>query len=106
MTDPGRVVTQAVAFINVVEAREPWPQAAHLIVADGDVTPDITQRAFEGARWVEGLSAEATVQLKENAPPGSYDLVVQVFRGTNTDPHRVNVDDRIAMKAFRIEITD
>ncbi|MDZ7799237.1 MAG: hypothetical protein U5K81_00405 [Trueperaceae bacterium] len=106
LIDPEHTVQSAVPFLNVVETQEPWPQAAHLIVSDGHAEPEIFQRVHDHEALSEGIGTDATLELKEDAPAGTYDLVVQVFVGTNTDPHRVNVNDRIALKAFRIEITD
>lgn len=106
LDDPGGNVREAVAFLNVVEAREPWPQAAHRIVAEGEVTPEIFQVAFGRDVWTEGLTAEATLELRDDAPPGSYDVVIQVFDAANTDPHRVDPDARISITSFRVDIEE
>lgn len=106
LDDPGGNVREAVAFLNVVEAREPWPQVAHRIVAHGEVTPEIFQVAFGRDVWTEGLTAEATLELREDAPPGRYDVVIQVFAGANTDPHRVDPDARLSLRSFRVNIEE
>lgn len=106
MVDPDRTVGRAVAFLNVVEAREPWPQAGHLIVAEGEITPEIFQTVYDRSAWIEGIEAEATLKLRDDAPAGSYHVVFQIFAGTNTDPHDVDPAARLALQSFPIEITD
>lgn len=106
MEDPDHTVRYAVAFLNVVEAQEPWPQAGHLIADSGSTDPEIFQKVHDHEALTSELSTTATFELKNDAPPGTYDLVVQVFLGTNTNPHQVDLDDRIALKSFRVEIVD
>jgi PKD repeat protein len=110
MNDPEHTVRYAVPFLNVVEAHEPWPQAAQDIIASGGADPDIFKKVYDHDALTGGISTTATFQLRNDAPPGSYDLVIQVFVGTNTNPNTVgtkpDTNPRIALKAFRVEIVD
>lgn len=110
LNDPEHTVRYAVPFLNVVEAQEPWPQAAQDILASGSSDPQIFQEVHDHETLTNGISTTATFQLKNDAPTGSYDLVVQVFVGTNTNPNTVgtkpDTNPRIALEAFRVEIVD
>jgi hypothetical protein len=98
---------RAVAFLNVVKAspEENYPQAAHLIFADASETPSLFRLPLDAEAWREGRRVQLSFALKPDAPPGKYFLVVQLFRGRNTDPNRVRVRDRLALvlHAFTVE---
>lgn len=98
---------RAVAFLNVVKAspEENYPQAAHLIFADAAETPSLFRRVLSGEAWRAGQRTQLSFALKPDAPPGTYFLVVQLFRGRNTDPNRVRPEGRLALvlHAFTVE---
>ena len=105
LTDAEVNFTEAVVFLNVVENAPPYPQAAHRIFASASETPKVFQTVYSADSLREGISTSLSFGLKDNAKPGSYSLVIQVFAGANTDPHGVKPDTRVAMRSFAFEIT-
>jgi hypothetical protein len=106
LIDPENVITEAVLFLNVVEIDEAkkYPQAAHLIFADASSPNDITKKVYTGDELRVGLATTVTFVIKDNAKPANYSLALQLFNGTNTDPNRVKVEERIDMKNFKFTI--
>lgn len=97
--------TEAVVFLNVVENAPPYPQAAHKIFANANEVPKIFQIVYSVDALREGVSTSLDFSLKDNAKPGNYSLVIQVFAGANTDPHSVTPETRVALRGFGFEIT-
>jgi PKD repeat protein len=102
--DPDHTLRHAVPFINVVEAQPPYPQAAGAIASSAVAEPDIFQTVYERDALEAGLTTTVTFELRQDAPKGDYDVVIQLFAGTNTNSYRVDVDDRFAMQAFPVRI--
>lgn len=102
----GEPSAMAVAFLNIVErdAARGYPQAAHRLLAGAETERQIFRVPLPGDVWQAGLNTVLRARLRADAPPGEYALVVQLFRGTNTDPHRVRVGDRLGLKAFNVTI--
>jgi hypothetical protein len=107
LNDPELQVDGGVLFLNIVEVDpdRSWPQAMHRLFSSGSESNTIFQRFLDGDTLREGLSTSYTFTFRQNAPLGNYALVVQLFRGRNTNPNRVRVEDRIALRAvsFRVE---
>lgn len=107
LEDPELAVEGGVLFLNIVEnnAERNWPQAMHRLFAAGSESNGIFQRYFTGDELRAGLQTTLSFTLRQDAPQLRYALVVQLFRGRNTNPHRVRERDRIALRAvgFRIE---
>lgn len=103
---PAPAAFEGVLFLNVVE-RDParnWPQAAHRIFAAAAESPQVF-RVVQGAQALaEGLSTTLEFRLRANAPPGPYALVIQLYRGRQTNPNRVRVEDRVLLKGFDFEV--
>jgi hypothetical protein len=106
LVDPENKIKEGVLFLNVVEIDEAkkYPQAAHLIFADASSPNDITKKVYTGDELRAGLATTVTFVLKDNAKPATYSLALQLFNGTNTDPHRVRVEDRIDLRNFKFAI--
>ena len=104
MDDPEFTVRRAVAFLNVVEAEPPYAQAVSTIASSGSAQPEIFNVVHEHAALEAGITTTVTFQLRPDAPPGDYSVVIQLFAGTNTDPNNVNVNDRFALRAFPLTI--
>lgn len=100
------VVTLAVAFLNVVErdAARRFPQAAHKLFYSAESQEPLFQIAKPGEVWQRGVETVVRARLRADAPPGEYALVIQLFRGSNTNPHRVRVEDRVGLQAFNVTI--
>jgi len=100
------VVPIAVAFLNVVErdTARGYPQAAHRLFRSAESQNQVFQVAKPGEVWQRGVETAVRVRLRPDAPPGDYALVIQLFRGSNTDPHRVRVEDRLGIQAFNFSI--
>lgn len=96
---------QAVVFLNVVENQPNYPQAAHKIFASAAEEPPVFQVVQSAESLLTGVATNLSFQLKDNATVGKYSLVIQVFQGSNTDPHRVNGEERVAIQGFNFEIT-
>lgn len=106
LIDPENLIKEAVLFLNVVEidAAKTFPQAAHLIFADASSPNDITKKVFTGDELKAGLSTTVTFVIKDNAKPAKYSLALQLFKGQNTNPNRVKLEDRIDIKNFPFTI--
>jgi len=97
---------QAVVFLNVVEDKPNYPQAAHKIFASASEEPPIFQTVLSAESLIAGVGTTLSFQLKDNATAGNYSLVIQIFQGANTDPHRVKPEERVAIRGFGFEITE
>lgn len=84
----------AVAFLNIVEAESgDYDQAAHEIIAHASPRPMIFRTPRPGRLYAgDGLTTTLTFRIKEDAGSGRYFLALQLFAGTNTNPHRVDTE--------------
>ncbi len=98
----------AVIFLNVVEidAAQKYPQAAHKIFASAsaDNEYDIFKKVFTKEDLLAGLATNINFVFKDDADPLKYALVIQIFEGKNTNPHRLRGKHRIAFKAHSFTI--
>ena len=107
LNDPEATVSEGVLFLNIVErdAARNWPQAAHLIFASAQERESVFRVPFSGETLRAGLKTSLEFKLRDRAKPGDYALVIQLYRGNETDPGRVRVADRIAMQSFDFSVT-
>jgi hypothetical protein len=106
LNDPDLQVEGGVLFLNIVE-RDPernWPQAMHRLFSAGSESNPIFQTYLDGEVLRAGLETSFSFTLRHDAPRTGYALVVQLFRGRNTNPNRVRVENRIALKSVSFEI--
>lgn len=99
---------QGVLFLNVVE-RDPAgknPQAAHKIFATAKETPSVFRNVYTAAELREGLKTTLAFELRDSAKAGDYTLVVQLYKGDETNPNRVKYENRLALKGFNFSITN
>ena len=108
LDDPEAVVAEAVLYLNVIRLHDGggYSQAAHRIFASAQAEPDIFQQVLSGEALRAGIRTTVGFQLQRRARPGRYALVLQLFSGRNTDPHRVRVEDRIGFKLFRFRLVE
>ena len=112
LVDPPETVDVGVLFLNVVENDDAGrhPQAMHLVFAsadelhEGDGQVDRFLHPLDGETLRAGVEARVRVQLRSRAPLGSYSIVFQLFEGEETNPHRVRVENRVAMWSHRFEV--
>ena len=117
--DGPRYPRQAVAFLNVVKEKEKEKvdengnkekevvQVAHELFRQANPRPMIFRAPRPAAHYVNGLTTTLRFRISNNAADGEYFLVLQLFPGTNTNPHRVDKDQRIGgVGVRRFEITD
>ena len=99
-------LADGVIFLNVVErdAARKWPQAAHRIFAAASEDPPVFRRVYDGAALQSGLNTTLRFRLRERAPLGDYALVVQLYRGDETNPNAVRPEDRVLMRGFDFAI--
>lgn len=104
--DPERSLSEAVVFLNVVEHDEAkrYPQASYRLFSSAEEETKTLQRVLSGDALREGVSIRLNYQLRDNVKPATYSVVIQVFNGTNVNPNRVSVKQRLAMKAFKFVI--
>lgn len=106
--DGAALPDEAVLFLNVVipDPERGWPQMAHRLFATAELAGDgdMFGEVLDAAALREGRSAVLHVRFKEHAPPGDYEVVLQLFRGPNTNPHRVRVEDRVAIRSFPFRV--
>ncbi|MEX2542434.1 MAG: hypothetical protein WD314_11525 [Trueperaceae bacterium] len=108
LDDPGLRFDRGVLFLNIVEnSRERnYPQAAHRVFSGASEEPAIFRRVFDASELSEGLETVLRFQTRGRAPPGEYVLVVQLFGGDQTDPHRVRAEDKLGHASFPFRIVD
>lgn len=111
LVDPMETVDEGVLFLNVVENDEAGrhPQAMHLVFAsarepDGADSPPIFLVPLSGEVLRVGVETTIVVRLRARAPLGSYSMVIQLFEGTETHPHRVVVENRVAMRSLQFDV--
>ena len=112
LIDPRETVDQGVLFLNVVENDEDgrFPQAMHLVFASADELHEGESRVdrfltpLDGETLRAGVEARVRVRLRSRAPVGSYAIVFQLFEGDETNPHRVQVENRVAMWSHSFEV--
>ena len=106
LVDPAETVVQGVLFLNVVENDESgsFPQAMHKVFASAETDEDVFRVPLEAARLRSGVEAMVRVRLRDQAPAGTYSIVIQLFEGNVTDPHAVRIDDRVAMTAWTFQV--
>jgi len=107
LLNPELEFDKAVVFLNVVEidkARK-YPQAAHKIFASASIDHNIFKTVYSKKQLESGVAANINYSFKNGAKPAKYAIVIQVFEGTNTDPHRLRGKHRLAMKAHNFELT-
>ena len=105
---PNEALDEGVLFLNVVE-RDPAgknPQAAHKIFASAKETPKVFRQVYTGADLQKGVETTLEFQLRDSAKLGDYTLVVQLYRGSETNPNRVKYENRLALKGFNFSITE
>ncbi|MEX2534900.1 MAG: hypothetical protein WD273_04790 [Trueperaceae bacterium] len=108
LDDPAAEVENAVLFLNVVlsDPGRNYPQAGHLVFSGASEHPSIFRKVLTGDQLRRGLETQLTFDTSMRAPPGEYVLVLQLFRGNRTNPHRLNVADRIGMVAFPFTVAE
>jgi hypothetical protein len=106
LEDPEAVIGEAVLFLSVIRLRDTggYVQATHQIFASAKAEPDIFLTVVRGETLRAGIMTDVIFQLQNRIKLGRYVLVLQLFAGTNTNPHRVSVEERIAMEMFRFRI--
>lgn len=104
--DAALATDNGVWFLNVVEplAGGEVRQVSQLLFAAAREDAPVFRRVFTAAELEAGLSASVEFQVRRNAPAGEYLIALQLFRGTNTDPNRTVIEDRLAMEfvSFRV----
>lgn len=108
LNDQTGVFEEGVLFLNIVE-RDPAgknPQAAHKIFTSAKETPKTFRQVYTGAELREGVSTTLEFGLRDGAKVGDYALVVQLFKGDETNPNRVKYENRVALKGFNFSITE
>ena len=112
LVDPQETVDVGVLFLNVVENDEEGkhPQAMHLVFAsadeilEGESQVDRLSHPVDGEALRAGVEARVRVQLRSRAQLGNYSIVFQLFEGEETNPHRVQIENRVAMWAHRFDV--
>ena len=106
LIDEGAAVDHAVAFLNVVAIDEAgrYPQRAHVLFAAAEESPTIFRVVKSGSELEAGLRTTVSFTFREDAAPGVYAFVLQVFEGRNTNPNRVRLQDRLGIQSYRFEL--
>ena len=99
---------EAVLFLSVIRLLNSggYVQATHKIFANANTEPNIFRTVLTNEDLQAGIKAQVNFQLRNRIKPGKYALVLQLFSGSNTNPHRVNVNERIAMQVFHFKIVN
>ena len=96
---------QIVAFLNVVKPNE--EQVAHLVFRQASVQPMIFRTPKPAFHYTNGLTTTLRFRISGDAKAGDYRLALQLFPGRNTNPHAVDVTDRIGhVGSFLFTIED
>lgn len=99
---------EAVLFLSVIRLYDSggYVQATHQIFARAATEPNIFRTVLTSEDLQAGIKAQVDFQLRNRIKPGKYALVLQLFSGSNSNPHRVNVNERIAMRIFPFKIVN
>jgi hypothetical protein len=108
LDDPTGQIERGVLFLNIVvnSAERGWPQAGHLVFSGASERPALFRRTLEATELQAGVETVLEFTTRGRAPPGDYVLVLQLFEGNQTDPHRVRVEDRIGQVGFPFRIVE
>jgi len=108
MGNPETLHREAVLFLSVIKLQNSggYVQATHQIFANAETKPNIFRTVLTSEDLQTGIKAQVDFQLRNRIKPGKYALVLQLFSGSNTNPHRVNVNERIAMRIFHFKIVN
>lgn len=108
LSDTAETVGEAVLFLNIVErdAAQTWTQAAHLIFASAREKESVFRIPFSGQALREGLTTRLVFKLRDHAKVGEYALVVQLYKGSETNPNRVKPEHRLSMRGFDFSVTN
>ena len=108
LSDTAETVGEGVLFLNIVErdAAQTWPQAAHLIFASARERESVFRIPLSGRILREGLTTSLAFKLRDSAKVGEYALVVQLYKGSETNPNRVRPQDRVSMQGFDFSVTN
>lgn len=106
LLDPGEPIEQGVWFLNIVEPLQGGKvkQMSRQLFATARQQPEAFRKVFTTAELQAGVTAELMFQFRNNAPAGTYNLVLQLFEGSNTNPDRVAGTRRLAIKAWPFSI--
>lgn len=105
--DAAALPDASVLFLNVVlpDPARNYPQVAHRLFASAALEGEnMFQAVLDADALREGRSTVLHFRLKDGAPAGDYHVVLQLFDGSTTSPHRVRLEDRIAVRAFPFRI--
>lgn len=108
LSDTAETVGEGVLFLNIVErdAAQTWPQAAHLIFASAREKESVFRIPFTGQALREGLTTSLAFKLRDHAKVGEYALVVQLYKGSETNPNRVKPEHRLSMQGFDFSVVE
>lgn len=106
--DPDLTISEAVIFLNVLYMIPDGGgayQEGLVYFSNPSVTNNIFNRVLTGQQIRKGLVSHLSYTLRPEAPIGDYTINVQVFRGSETNPASVLVDDRIGIYnvTFRVK---
>jgi hypothetical protein len=104
--DDAGEITEGVWFLNIVKPSGGGnvKQVAHLLFASAQEDPVAFRRVFSGGELQEGVAAGLSFHFRSRIEPGDYDMVLQLFEGSNTDPGRVAGQRRLAIKSFPFRV--
>lgn len=106
LDDPEGVVDEAVLFLNIVvnNRERNWPQAGHLVFSGAAEDPAVFRRVLSGEELRAGVSTALSYEVRPGAPLDDYALVLQVFDGSQTNPHRVRAQDKLGQVGFSFRL--
>ena len=101
LDDPDKVIDEAVVFLNVLYIL-PDDSGRYVRALDvfknPNIDPDIFKKVLSGEELRAGIETQLTYTVDEKARSGLYDLNIQIFNGSETNPSRVNFENRIGNK--------
>lgn len=99
---------RGVWFLNIVEPLGGGDvrQVSHLLFSAASEESQIFRRRFSTDELQAGVSTQIEFQLRARPPLGDYLLALQLFKGADTNPGRVQASNRVAMEFFPFRVVE
>jgi hypothetical protein len=100
LEDPDKTVAEAVVFLNVLRYLSGNSGAYESGFGNFEgltISNNIFGVPLSGDALRQGLNSTIEYRVKENATVGTYNINIQVLRGSETNPTKVNIDNRIGI---------
>ena len=104
LDDPDKTVSEAVIFLYVGHVDTGTNGFQNF--SNPSVEPNIFRAPVDGDLLRRGVASELRYTVNDNALLGAYDINIQIFKGSETNPGNVKQEDLLGIKNVRFYIED